>query len=144
MPYSGKFSPKNPLKYKGDSTNIIFRSSWELKVMKYLDENPNVLWWASEELYIPYKNPFDKKMHRYFPDFIVKTQKKDGSVMTYILEIKPESQTKKPTQKRKTKRFIQESVTYEINLQKWRAADTFCKERGWQFKVLTEKDLGIV
>jgi len=83
MPYSGKFTPKNPTKYNGDATNIIYRSSWELYVMKYLDENPMVTWWASEELFIPYRNPIDKKMHRYFPDFVVKTKKKDGTVMTY-------------------------------------------------------------
>ena len=144
MPYTGKFTPVNPSKYKGDPTNIIFRSSWELRVMKYLDENPGVVWWASEELFIPYRNPIDNKMHRYFPDFIVKTQKKDGSVMTHILEVKPEVQTKRPVQKRKTKRFLQESMTYAINQEKWKAADIFCKERGWQFKILTERDLGLV
>ena len=144
MPYSGKFVPKNPAKYNGDSTNIIYRSSWELYVMKYLDENPMVTWWASEELFIPYRNPIDKKMHRYFPDFVVKTKKKDGTVMTYVLEVKPESQTKMPKQKRKTKRFLQEAATYAINQEKWKAADIFCKEHGWKFLILTENDLGLV
>ena len=104
MSYSGRFIPKNPKKYNGDYNNIIYRSSWEARVMKYLDENPNVIWWSSEELIIPYKNPVDQKIHRYFPDFVVKTKKKDGKVMTYVLEVKPEKQTKKPTQKRKTQR----------------------------------------
>ncbi len=30
-----------------------------------------------------------------------------------------------------------------INQEKWRAADIFCKEHGWQFKILTENDLGL-
>ncbi len=111
--------------------------------MKYLDENPNVIWWASEELPIPYRSPIDNRIHRYFPDFIVKVRRKDGLVMTYILEVKPESQTKMPVQKRRTKKFIQEAATYAINQEKWRAADIFCKEHGWQFKILTENDLGL-
>lgn len=143
MSYKGRFIPKNPKKYNGDPNNIIYRSSWEVRVMKYLDENPNVMWWASEELPIPYRSPIDNRVHRYFPDFIVKVRRKDGLVMTYILEVKPESQTKMPVQKRRTKKFLQEAATYAINQEKWRAADIFCKEHGWQFKILTENDLGL-
>ena len=91
---------------------------------------------------LPYA-PIDQRVHRYFPDFIVKLKQKNGKETTLILEVKPESQTKQPVRKRKTQRFIQESVTYAVNQEKWRAADLFCKEHGWQFKVLTEKDLGI-
>ena len=143
MSYKGMFHPKNPKKYRGDANKIIYRSSWEVRVMKWLDDNPNVIWWASEELPIPYKSPIDQKIHRYFPDFIVRLKQRGGKEKTLILEIKPESQTKEPVRKRKTARFIQEAATYAINQEKWRAADLFCKEHGWQFKVLTEKDLGI-
>ena len=111
--------------------------------MKYLDDSPNIIWWASEELPIKYISPVDNKVHRYFPDFIVKLKKKDGSTKTVVMEIKPEKQTKLPKQTRKTKRFIQETATYAVNQEKWRAADIFCKEHGWEFMVLTEKDLGI-
>ncbi len=111
--------------------------------MRYLDENPNIIWWGSEELPISYISPIDKRKHRYFPDFIAKIRKNDGKVMTYIIEVKPEKQTKPPTQKRKTKTFIQESMTYEVNKAKWYAAEEFCKDHGWQFLVLTEKHLGI-
>jgi len=143
MSYKGTFLPKNPSKYNGNSKNIIYRSNWELRVMKYFDDHPNVIWWASEELQIPYVSPVDNKMHRYFPDFIVKMRLKDGKVTTYILEVKPLAQTKMPVQKRKTKRFIQEAATYAVNQEKWRAADLFCREHGWQFKVITEKELGL-
>jgi hypothetical protein len=143
MSYKGRFKPKNPKKYNGSADNIIYRSSWELRVMKYLDESPNIIWWASEELAIPYRSPVDQKMHRYFPDFIVKVREKTGLVMTYILEIKPEKQTKVPIQKRKTQKYLQEAATYAINQEKWRAADIFCQDHGWKFKVVTEKDLGI-
>ena len=143
MSYKGRFKPKNPKKYNGSADNIIYRSSWELRVMKYFDESPNIIWWASEELAIPYRSPVDQKMHRYFPDFIVKVREKTGLVMTYILEVKPEKQTKVPIQKRKTQRYLQEAATYAVNQEKWRAADILCQEYGWKFKVVTEKDLGI-
>ena len=143
MAYKGKYTPKNPEKYKGNPDNIIWRSTWEVRVMKQLDENPNVLWWGSEELFIRYYSPIDNKIHRYFPDFVVKVKKKDDTVMTYLLEVKPEAQTKPPKQKKKTRRYLEESKTYIINQSKWKAATEFCKEHGWQFKILTEKDLGI-
>ena len=143
MSYKGWFTPKNRSKYKGDSENVVYRSSWELKVMKWLDENPSVIWWASEELIIKYRSPIDQRIHRYFPDFIVRLKQKNGKESTVVIEIKPHKQTIKPVQKRKTNRFLQEAATYAVNQEKWRAADLFCKEHGWQFKVLTEKDIGI-
>jgi len=111
--------------------------------MKYLDDHPEVIWWASEELIIPYYNPIDNKKHRYFPDFVAKMKRKDGTVMTYVIEVKPEIQTKKPEQKRQTKKYIQESMTYIVNQSKWKAATEFCKDNGWEFKIITEKHLGL-
>jgi hypothetical protein len=143
MSYKGWFTPKHRSKYKGDSENVVYRSSWELRVMKWLDENPSVIWWASEELIIKYRSPLDQKIHRYFPDFIVRLKQKNGTESTVVIEIKPQKQTVKPVQKRKTKRYLEEAATYAVNQEKWRAADLFCKEHGWQFKVLTEKDIGI-
>jgi len=141
--YKGKFTPQNPQKYNGNPDNIIYRSSWELRCMKWFDDNPNIIWWSSEELAIPYYSPVDKRMHRYFPDFIIKVKRKDDTIMTYVVEVKPEAQTKKPTQKRKTKNFLRESIAYVVNQMKWKAADEFCHAHGWQFKIVTEKDLGI-
>lgn len=141
--YKGWFKPKNPQKYRGNANNIVYRSSWELRCMKWFDTNENIIWWSSEELIIPYFSPVDERMHRYFPDFVIRVKKKDGSQMTYVIEVKPESQTKVPTQKRRTKKYIQEAATYVINQSKWRAADKFCQDNGWQFQILTEKELGI-
>lgn len=143
MSYKGRFRPQNPSKYKGDPSNIIYRSSWELRVMKYLDENSSVLWWASEELFIPYLSPVDNRPHRYFPDFIVRALNKDKKEVTMVIEVKPEKQTKPPAQKRKTRQYLNEVVTYAVNEAKWKAANLFCKEHGWEFKILTEKDLGL-
>ena len=102
MPVTSKYRPVNKSKYKGDYTNIIFRSSWEKIVFKYCDLNPAVMQWSSEEFFVPYKSPFDGKYHRYFPDFVVKTVKNEK----YMVEIKPSRQCNKPkTPKRKTKSF---------------------------------------
>jgi hypothetical protein len=144
MSYKGRFLPQNPQKYAGDANNIIWRSTWEKRVMEWLDRSENVVYWASEELVIKYYSPIDNKIHRYFPDFTVKIKKKDGTVMTHVLEVKPEYQTKQPVMKRKTKRFLEEQVTYIVNQSKWKAATEFCKDRGWVFQILTEKDLGII
>lgn len=144
MAYSGRFLPKNPQKYRGDPTNIIYRSTWERRVMSWLDETENIVEWCSEELIIPYRSPVDGKVHRYFPDFLVKVKQKDDTIRVMVLEIKPYKQTKEPVKKsRVTKQYITEVVTYGINQAKWAAATEFCADRGWQFKVLTEYDLGI-
>lgn len=143
MAYSGKFTPKNPQKYVGDYTNIIYRSSWEAIVMNWLDKEPSIISWASEELVIPYVSPVDGKRHRYFPDFLVKVKTKDGKQKTMLIEIKPKKQAMEPVKKKRiTKQYIQEVATYGINQAKWKAATEFCLDRGWEFKVLTEEHLG--
>ena len=48
MSYKGKFKPSFPEKYLGNPTNIIYRSLWELKFLKYCDTNVNILEYASE------------------------------------------------------------------------------------------------
>jgi len=142
MAYKGRFTPKNPQKYKGDPANIIYRSLWELKFMKYLDENPNVLLWQSEEVAIPYVSPVDQRYHRYFPDFIVKVRKKDGSTGVMMVEVKPKHQTAEPkVQKRKTKRYLTEVMTWGVNQAKWKAAREYCADRKWEFQILTEDEL---
>lgn len=136
--YSGKFKPKFPEKYKGDPSNIQYRSSWELNVMTYLDRNPSIVWWASEEFCIPYISPIDGRRHRYFPDFLLKTVNGD----TILVEVKPYAQTKEPkSQKRMTKRYLNEVKTWGINQAKWKAAQEFCEDRKWKFTIWTEKEL---
>ena len=144
MSYKGLFKPVNPTKYKGDPTNVIYRSSWELRCMKYFDHNPNIVEWASEELFVPYKNPIDGRMHRYFPDFVIKARQTSGGLQTIMIEVKPHKQTLSPTiQKRKTKRYLNEVKTFAINTYKWEAAQSFCEDRKWKFQILTEKELKI-
>jgi hypothetical protein len=140
----GKFKPKNPQKYKGNPTEIYWRSSWELKLMLYLDEHREVLSWSSEEIVIPYRSPIDGRIHRYYPDFVVTKINSEGVRETALIEVKPAKQTKPPKkQQRITKSYITEVKTWGINEAKWKAALEFCKDRGWTFHIFTEKELGI-
>jgi len=140
MRYQGKYTPSFPLKYKGDPRTIIYRSSWEYKFMKWCDITPSVLEWGSEELFIPYISPADGKIHRYFPDFYVHIKGRGR----YIVEVKPFYQTQEPkTQKRNTKRYINEVVTYAVNKAKWKAAEEFCNGNSMQFMIITEKELKV-
>lgn len=138
MAYSGKFKPKNIKKYSGDYTKIVYRSLWERHAFKWCDENPNIKSWSSEEVVIPYFYDVDKKYHRYFMD--LKVTFKSGR--TLLIEIKPDSQTKPPKiPSRKTKRYISEGLTYVKNMNKWKAAEEYAKDRGWEFEIWTEHTL---
>jgi hypothetical protein len=143
MTYSGKYRPVNITKYAGNYANIKYRSLWERQVFKFLDENPNVLQWSSEEVIIPYRCKTDNKIHRYFVDLKVKF----STGQTYLIEIKPKKQTQAPKVKsKKTKAYITEVLTYAKNQSKWEAASEYCADRGWIFEIWTEdtiKGLGI-
>jgi hypothetical protein len=144
MAYSGLFRPKNPQKYVGDPNNIVYRSSWECRVMDWLDRNRDIISWASEELIVPYISPVDNRVHRYFPDFLVKVRNKEGQLKTLMIEVKPKKQTQPPMQQRRiTKQYITEVTTWGVNQAKWKAAEEYCLDRGWQFKIMTEEHLGL-
>lgn len=138
----GFFKPKNPNKYIGDPTNIVYRSGWEKKVMEWADMNSSVVRWGSEEVVIPYVSPVDNRVHRYFVDFYVEAVGSAGDKKIMLLEVKPAGQTKAPkVQSRKTKRYITEVVTYGVNQAKWKAAEDYCRDRGWEFRLVTESDI---
>lgn len=140
----GKYRPSFPQKYKGDPTSIIYRSSWELKFMKWCDFTESVLQWQSEEFCIPYLSPIDGRHHRYFPDFLVKVKNAESVVETWVVEIKPAAQTKEPKkQTRLTKRYINEVKTYAVNRYKWDYALEWCNDRNYKFVIFTERELGI-
>lgn len=144
MAYQGMYQPRNPKKYKGDASKIVYRSSWERLFMEWLDLNPDVSLWESEEFYIPYISPVDNRQHRYFVDFKVKFA--NGS--TLLIEIKPAHQTKKPVPRKGKKVALLESEvkTYAVNYAKWKAAEKYAADRGMKFAVFTEhtlKSLGI-
>ena len=144
MAYKGKYKPTRPYKYKGDPTNIIYRSLWEKKFMNYCDSSMNILEWGSEEIYMWYRSPIDNRPHRYFPDFYIKVREQTGKIKKYIIEVKPQRQTKPPAKpKRQTKGYLREAFEFAKNKAKWNAAKDWCDDQGYEFKIFTEKELGI-
>ncbi len=137
----GKYKPKNPKKYKGDPTQIFYRSGWEQRLFIYLDQSEHVIWWQSEEQVVPYISPVDNCQHRYFPDVLAHMKTKNGE-KTYLIEVKPKGQCKPPKQPKKiTKRYVEEVFEFGKNTAKWEAAIEVCKEKGWEFMILTEDQL---
>jgi hypothetical protein len=141
--YKGKFRPQNIAKYRGDFSNIVYRSLWERQVFKWCDINPNVKSWSSEEVVIAYRCRTDGKMHRYYVDMLIEFV----TGQKYLIEIKPKKQTIAPQPKKiKTQKYLTEVMTYAKNLSKWEAAQSYCEERGMIFEVWHEdilKALGI-
>jgi hypothetical protein len=140
MFHKRKYIPIFPEKYTGDPSNIIMRSSWETRFASWCDKNPSVLKWDSEETIIPYKCPTDNRIHRYFVDFKIYV----NTGKTYLVEVKPKTQTLPPIYPgKRTQRYLQESLAFMKNQAKWAAANEFAKDRGWEFKIITEHELGL-
>jgi hypothetical protein len=136
----GYYNPKHPQKYVGNVDKIIYRSSWELQMNQFLDNNPNVLHWSSEEIAIPYVKPTDQKIHRYYPDYWVQYVNSAGKVIQEILEVKPAAQlTQSKSRNPKTKLY--ENLTFAINSAKWEQAKKWCDDKGIKFRLITERDI---
>ena len=140
--YKGKFKPENPKKYMGDSDNIIYRSMWERRCMKYFDINPSILQWASEEVVIPYYDSMTKKVRRYFPDFLIKVKTSEG-INTHLIEVKPSKDLRPPVGGKGKKRstVLYEMKTYQMNRDKFASARKWCDDRNITFDIWTEKHL---
>ena len=136
MAYSGRYQVLNSKKYKGDHTNVIYRSLWERDVFKWCDMNPKAKGWSSEEIVIPYFYEADKRYHRYYPDLKIIFEDR-----ILLVEIKPNKETKPPIGQKRTKRYINEALTYVKNMNKWEAASSYCKDRKWEFQIWTEETL---
>lgn len=136
MAIHGRYTLRNPTKYIGNPNNIIFRSSWELRVFAFLDNSKAVLRWCSEEFSIPYISPLDNRMHQYFPDLFLIYLDKDGMAHKEIVEIKPLKETiltEKSTD--------HDKKAWIVNQAKWTAARAFASSKGATFRVATEVEL---
>lgn len=131
----GYYTPINPAKYVGKHP-IIYRSSWEHKVMVMLDTNPNINSWASESIKIPYQNPFTGKNTVYVPDFVVNYTDADGRQRAEIIEVKPAKETFLEQAKSQ-----QAKAAVALNTFKWSAAHEFAKHHGMTFRVMTENNI---
>jgi len=143
MSYKGIYKPENPKKYIGDANQIVYRSLWERKMFRYCDTNEKILKWASEEIAIRYFNPVKKRVARYFPDIYIEYINKEGKKKKSLIEIKPAKETRSPTPARRTKNQLIAESLYAQNTAKWKAAEEFCLDNGWEWKIMTEKELGV-
>ncbi len=140
--YSGYYKPRNKSKYIGNTRNIIYRSLWERGLCKWCDKSSKVTRWALEPFAIPYFDEGTNKHRKYHPDFYVEMD--NGK--KYLIEVKPDYQTKPPKMRKKTKKYLAEEQTYMTNQSKWKTAKLYCDVKGWKFKVFTEhtlKEMGI-
>jgi hypothetical protein len=135
----GYYTLSHPEKYVGDINKVVYRSSWELEVHKFFDNNTKILRWASEEIAIPYLKPTTGKMHRYYPDYWVEYVNRGGDIIREIIEVKPAAQTRKP--RANSKHRLYEHVTLAINMAKWQAAKNWCDRNGMIFRIVTEKSI---
>jgi len=122
-----------------------------LKFFRYIDRHPDIIWWQSEEISVPYISPIDGKSHRYYPDVVLQRKVAEDKYEIIMIEIKPEKQTRAPDLSKRnatktgriSRRYLNEVKNYGVNEAKWEQARNYCKQRGWRFAVMTEKHLGI-
>lgn len=137
--HKGFYTPQNPLKYRGNTSEIVYRSSWEAGFMYWLDVNDKVKSWSSEQVVVPYISPADNQVHRYIVDFMVETDKG-----VFLIEIKPQKETLPPVphgRGRTKDRFGELQMLYEVNTAKWKAAEEYAKANGYKFFVYDEVTL---
>lgn len=135
----GIFVPVNKKKFIGE--RAVYRSGLELKFFRFCDKSKSVIRWGSENIVVPYRNPLDDRLHRYYVDNYVVIKEGD-LIKKYCIEIKPYIQTKKPkTKYRKKSHILYEAKQYVTNQAKWKAAREYCKKREYEFLILTEKEL---
>ena len=132
----GKFRLKFPEKYSGTRMPT-YRSSWEYTFMKFCDEHPSVSQWASEAVQIPYRNPLTGKQTIYVPDFFIVYADKGGKQKVELVEVKPKNQAVKEN----LGRSRSNQAHYIMNMAKWSAAKSCCKQKGIFFRVITEEDI---
>lgn len=139
--HKGIFNPLNESKYKGTKP-IVFRSKLELNFFRWCDRNDKVIQWGSESVVIPYLSPKDGRIHKYFVDGVLILETPKGR-KKYLIEIKPEKQCQppSPTSRMSAKNKMIAQYNWAINSAKWEAAKGWCDKNGFEFQLLTERDL---
>jgi len=131
----GPYTVKNPAKYVGKGTPR-YRSGWELSFMIFLDNNDNVMQWASESIQIPYRNPVTGKQSIYIPDFLITYRTRQNTLIAEVIEIKPKKQSIIESKMNNRDRMV-----VAINYAKWDQATKWCNRNGLKFRVITEEDM---
>jgi hypothetical protein len=131
----GAYVVKNKQKYVGRGTPR-YRSGWEHAFMRFLDNNDNILQWASESISIPYRNPITGKQSIYVPDFLITYKNRNNQMIAEVIEIKPKKQSVVESKMKANERAV-----VAVNYAKWDSATKWCKKQGLLFRVITEDDM---
>lgn len=115
MAYKGRYKIQNLDKYVGNPTLVTYRSSWERALMHFCDTSSKVTKWGSECVTVPYVCKTDKNIHTYYIDFVIKFK---NIKQWYLIEVKPEKETRPPRQSKNKFRFLKESCTWLKNSSK--------------------------
>jgi len=115
----------------------MYRSSWELAVMRMCDNNPSIQQWASESIKIPYRDPLTGKQTVYVPDFLVVYVDRNQKKHAEVWEIKPANQMLKE----KVGKNVYNQAQYVKNQAKWQVANQWCRTNGLKFRVINEHDI---
>ena len=135
----GYYVLKHPEKYMGDPNKVIYRSSWELNLHTFFDNNTRIIKWGSEIIKIPYIKPTDNRIHTYYPDYYIEYINTDGEIIKELIELKPLSQTKQP--RTKGKQNLYENLMFVVNVAKWQSAEHWCRINGVKWRIATERDM---
>jgi hypothetical protein len=131
----GAYVVINKKKYVGKGTPR-YRSGWELAFMRFLDNNDNILQWASESISIPYRNPITGKQSIYIPDFLITYRNRNNQMIAEVIEIKPKKQSIVESKMKANERAV-----VAVNYAKWDSATKWCRKQGLLFRVITEDDM---
>jgi hypothetical protein len=131
----GPYTVKNTAKYVGNGVPR-YRSGWELAFMRFLDNNDNVMQWASESIQIPYRNPITGKQSIYVPDFLITYKTRQNTLIAELIEIKPKKQSII-----ESKMSNRDRMVVAINYAKWDQATKWCARNGLRFRVITEENM---
>ena len=134
-------------RYNGDYP-IVYRSSYELAFMRWLDNDTQVIEWSSESFRIPYVDfsSVPPRQRTYFVDNSATYRIKDDKTgkwmkKKFLIEVKPYSQTIEPRKTENSARYADGMLTFIKNMSKWKMAIQYCADRGWGFKIVTEREI---
>jgi hypothetical protein len=138
---------------------VFYRSSWEKKIMYWLDQKKEIIRWGAECLIIPYQlTHFESgtpevKQHCYYPDFYYELKTESGEIKKVVVEVKPYKEYKMVQDLNEKKLVIPEKGTKKLknfeydllmankNNQKWETMIKWCNLKGYSFIIITEHQL---
>jgi|WetSurMetagenome_2_1015567.scaffolds.fasta_scaffold16525_2 hypothetical protein len=137
------FVPKNKDKFVGEYAPL--RSGYEKKFAEWLDKTPAIIKWAYESVVVSYYDPVKRKRRRYYPDFTLAVQNANGTVSAYLVEIKPLKETQQPKKTPGLQPVVyrRQLLTYFNNVAKWKAAESWCAQNNFEFKIINENHLNL-